>query len=178
MTKKKSSKPVDDQQEPGSELLAPAGEDKPTEQTQPEDTTQTPEPEPPRELTLSDIQKELEALKEKVTKHGQQIVGIQDYLKKHRKPTSNNRIQIRDKQTGEVYPSKNNAYQTLLKRGDLKDLVNKDIFGPEPEKNNYGWFALVRAWPNRFEEVQPEQEETQPQQEETQPEQTEQEEDA
>ena len=54
--------------------------------------------------------------------------------------------------TGEVYPSKNNAYQTLLKAGELKELVDKGIFGAVPEKNTFGWYALVRAWPDRFEE--------------------------
>ena len=55
----------------------------------------------------------------------------------------NGKVQIRDKQTGTIYPSKNNAYQTLLKSGELKDLVDKGIFGDIPEKNTFGWYALV-----------------------------------
>jgi len=58
-----------------------------------------------------------------------------------------------DKQTGEIYPSKNNAYQSLLKSGELKDLVDKGVFGPVPEKNTFGWYILVRMLPDRFEEV-------------------------
>jgi len=103
-------------------------------------------------LTLEGIQKELNSLKELVLDHAQQITSLQDALTRKRKPTSNGKIQILDKITGEVYPSKNQAYQTLLKSGELKELVDKGIFGPEPEKNTFGWYALVRAWPDRFEE--------------------------
>lgn len=52
-----------------------------------------------------------------------------------------------------MYPSKNNAYQTLLKSGELKDLVDKGVFGETPEKNTFGWYVLEREWPDRFEEV-------------------------
>jgi len=103
-------------------------------------------------LTLEGIQKELNSLKELVSDHAQQIASMQDALTKKRKPTSNGKIQILDKQTGEVYPSKNSAYQTLLKAGELKELVDKGIFGSDPAKNTFGWYALVRAWPDRFEE--------------------------
>jgi len=103
-------------------------------------------------LTLEGIQKELNSLKELVLNHAQQITSMQDALTRKRKPTSNGKIQILDKQTGEVYPSKNSAYQTLLKAGELKELVDKGIFGSDPEKNTFGWYALVRAWPDRFEE--------------------------
>ena len=71
-------------------------------------------------------------------------------------PVSNGKVQILDKQTGEIYPSKNNAYQTLLKSGDLKELVDKGVFGDNPAKNTFGWYALVRELPDRFEEVKPE----------------------
>ena len=103
-------------------------------------------------LTLKGIQKELNSLKELVLDHAQQITSLQDALTRKRKPTSNGKIQIHDKKTGEVYPSKNQAYQVLLKSGELKELVDKGIFGPDPEKNTFGWYALVRAWPDRFEE--------------------------
>jgi len=103
-------------------------------------------------LTLKSIQKELNSLKELVLDHAQQITSLQDALTRKRKPTSNGKIQILDKVTGEVYLSKNQAYQTLLKSGELKELVDKGVFGPEPEKNTFGWYALVRAWPDRFEE--------------------------
>ena len=104
-------------------------------------------------LTLEGIQKELNSLKELVLNHAQQITSLQDVLTRKRKPTSNGKIQIFDKITGEIYPSKNQAYQILLKSGELKELVDKGIFGPEPEKNTFGWYALVRAWPDRFEEI-------------------------
>ena len=49
--------------------------------------------------------------------------------------------------------TKNNCYQSLLKAGELKDLVDKGAFGTDPAKNNFGWFALNRAYPDRFVEV-------------------------
>ena len=103
-------------------------------------------------LTLESIQKELNDLKELVSEHAKQITSLQDTLTRKRKPTSNGKVQILDKTTGEVYPSKNQAYQVLLKAGELEELVDKGIFGLEPEKNTFGWYALVRAWPERFEE--------------------------
>jgi len=112
-------------------------------------------PEPAKQeepLTLEGIQKELNSLKELVSDHAKQITSLQDTLTRKRRPTPNGKIQILDKITGEVYPSKNQAYQVLLKVGELKELVDKGIFGAEPEKNTFGWYALVRAWPDRFEE--------------------------
>ena len=96
----------------------------------------------------------VETIKQVVDEHAQLIVQLQETLARKRKPVqSNGKVQIKDKQTGSVYPSKNNAYQSLLKAGELKDLVDKGIFGPDPEKNTFGWYALVREWPDRFEEV-------------------------
>ena len=66
---------------------------------------------------------------------------------------SRERIQIRDKTTGAIYKSKNNVYQSLLKAGSLKELVDLGVFGPKPEKNSFGWYQLKRAFPDRFEEV-------------------------
>ena len=103
-------------------------------------------------LTLEGIRKELNSLKELASDHAQQIASLQDALTRKRKPTSNGKVQILDKITGEVYPSKNQAYQLLLKSGELKELADKGIFGSDPEKNTFGWYALVRAWPDRFEE--------------------------
>jgi len=55
--------------------------------------------------------------------------------------------------TGKIYPSKNNVYQSLLKAGDLKDLVEKGVFGAIPAKNSFGCYNLFRAYPGRFEEI-------------------------
>ena len=82
-----------------------------------------------------------------------QMADVQSQLALKRKPTANSKIQIRDKQTGKIYKSKNNVYQTMLKAGELKDLVEKGIFGDVPEKNTFGVYALFRAYPDRFEEV-------------------------
>ena len=77
------------------------------------------------------------------------------FRRKRKPPASNGKVQILDKQTGEIYRSKNNAYQTLLKSGELKDMVDKGVFGDIPQKNTFGWYALVRELPDRFEEVKP-----------------------
>ena len=112
----------------------------------------TPKPEPVKSMSLTEIQAVVEGLSKIVTEHSQQILALEETLARKRKPTSNSKIQIRDKQTGKVYPSKNSVYQSLLKADQLKELVDKCVFGDNPEKNTFGWYALVRAWPDRFEE--------------------------
>ncbi len=121
---------------------------------------QAPKPEAPQpeavEPKLSDIKLILDALTATVLDHTRQIAELQETLARKRKPSaSNGKVQILDKQTGQVFPSKNNAYQTLLKSGELKDLVDKGVFGDIPAKNTFGWYALVRELPDRFEEVKP-----------------------
>ncbi len=106
--------------------------------------------------TLENLFEELQSLKQLAEEHTNLITQLQETLARKRKPVSSNgKVQILDKQTGEIYPSKNNAYQTLLKSGELKDLVDKGVFGDIPEKNTFGWYALVRELPGRFEEVKP-----------------------
>jgi len=108
------------------------------------------------EPKLSDIKLILDALTATVLDHTRQIAELQEALARKRKPVSSNgKVQIRDKKTGTTYPSKNNAYQTLLKSGELKELVDKGVFGDIPAKNTFGWYALVRELPDRFEEVKP-----------------------
>ena len=118
----------------------------------------TPKAEPINLMSQSDMQAVIEALTKTVAEHARQIYELQETLARKRRPVaSNGKVQIRDKQTGKVYPSKNNCYQSLLKAGELKDLVDAGIFGSIPEKNTFGWYALVRALPDRFEEIIPEQ---------------------
>ena len=100
------------------------------------------------------LYQEILTLKQLALEHSGMIVHLQEAVAKKRKPVaSNDKIQILDKQIGTIYPSKNNAYQSLLKVGELKDLVDKGLFGSVPEKNTFGWYVLVREWPDRFEEV-------------------------
>jgi hypothetical protein len=106
--------------------------------------------------TLENLFEELQSLKQLAGEHTNLITQLQETLARKRKPpASNGKVQIRDKKTGAIYPSKNNAYQTLLKSGELKDLVDKGVFGDIPAKNTFGWYALVRELPDRFEEVKP-----------------------
>jgi len=120
----------------------------------------TPQPEPAKTMSLTNVQKVVESLAKTIVEHSQQITELQEMLVRKRKAVSNGKVQIRDKQTGKVYPSKNNCYKSLLKAGELKELVAQGIFGAVPEKNTFGWYALVRALPDRFEEVKPEQAQT------------------
>ena len=115
------------------------------------------EPKPHKPLTLVQLQQEIDSLEQRVQAQFIQMIDIQEALARKRKPVPNGKVQIKDKQTGKVYPSKNNCYQSLLKGGELKDLIDKGIFGDNPEKNTFGWYALVREWPDRFEEVKAEQ---------------------
>ncbi len=123
----------------------------------PEPVKSTPKPEA-AEPKLKDIKLILDALTATVLEHTQQIAELQETLARKRRPVaSNGKVQIRDKTTGKVYPSKNNCYKSLLKAGELKDLVAQGIFGSLPEKNTFGWYALFRALPDRFEQIEPEQ---------------------
>jgi len=112
--------------------------------------------EPPsklKPLTMASLKAEVDELHKHIFDLTMEMADIKIQLALKRKPTANNKVQIRDKQTGKIYKSKNNVYQTMLKAGELKDLVEKGIFGDIPEKNTFGVYALFRAWPDRFEEV-------------------------
>jgi len=124
-------------------------------QSEPESTT-----EPPPIMT--GVLKDIEQLKLSVINLSMQLADLRSTLTVKRTPMPNGKAQIRDKTTGKTYKSKNNAYQTMLKAGELKDLVDKGVFGADPAKNNFGWFALNRAWPDRFEEVKPDGEQPEP----------------
>jgi hypothetical protein len=128
---------------------------KPKEQAPEAEALKPEEPATPAP-TLESLFGELQSLKQLAGEHTNLIAQLQETLARKRKPpVSNGKVQILDKQTGEIYPSKNNAYQTLLKSGELKDLVDKGVFGDIPAKNTFGWYALVRELPDRFEEVKP-----------------------
>jgi len=152
MDNKTTVKKEEVRQEMPKTKVATAEKAEPKKDTKP---TPTPKPEAKKPLTLASLQKEVEALRQAVQDHTQLIADLQSMLALKRKPTLNSKVQIKDKQTGKVYPSKNNCYKSLLKAGELKDLVDKGIFGLQPEKNTFGWYALVRALPDRFEEIKP-----------------------
>jgi len=125
------------------------------EKGKPEAKAEKPKPEAPKPMTLADMQKVVEALSKTVVEHSEKILTLEELLARKRKAVPNGRVEIKDTKTGKVYPSKNNTYQSLLKSGDLEELVAKGIFGSDPAKNNFGWFALQRAWPDRFTEIKP-----------------------
>jgi len=147
----------------------PVAKDMPKPAAPVKELQSTPKPEAAKPLTMAYLNSELQAVKQIVQEHGQQIAQLQEALARKRKPVANGKVQIKDKQTGKVYPSKNNAYQTMLKAGELKELADKGIFGDNPAKNTFGWYALVREWPDRFQEIRSEQnEEVKPAQSEDQ----------
>lgn len=123
------------------------------EEVKPEQATSPQPPMKPKPLTMASLKAEVDELRQMIQSLSTQMTDVQSLLALKRKPTNNSKVQIRDKQTGKLYKSKNNVYQTMLKAGELKDLVAKGIFGDTPEKNTFGVYALFRAWPDRFEEV-------------------------
>jgi hypothetical protein len=127
-------------------VTEPAKVESATTKVQPAITVEVPTPRP---LTLEILQAEINELRDIISQ-------LQATPVQQRKPVSNGngKIAILDKTTGKVYPSKNNVYQSLLKAGELKDLVEKGVFGSgDPAKNSFGCYSLFRAFPDRFIEV-------------------------
>ena len=117
----------------------------------------TPAPVKPKPLTMISLHSELEELRQVVDQQAILIKQLIETPARQRKPpTSNGKVQIKDTLTGKIYPSKNNVYQSLLKAGELDDLVKQGVFGSDPSKNSFGCYNLFRAYPNRFVEVKPE----------------------
>ena len=113
-----------------------------------------PAPIKPKPLTMTSLHAEIEELRKIVDGQATLIKQLMETPARQRKPpTSNGKVQIRDTKTEKIYPSKNNVYQSLLKAGELDDLVKQGVFGSDPAKNSFGCYNLFRAWPNRFEEV-------------------------
>jgi len=102
-------------------------------------TDNTPKPAAKQTLTLNSLKIVLQFLKKLVEAHSHALSELQEAVsRKRRSPNTNGKVQIRDKQTGKIYPSNNNCHRTLLRSGELKDLVTKGVFGDVPEKNNFG----------------------------------------
>jgi hypothetical protein len=142
---KQESVKVSDQTSALSEVVS-------TQETQP-----LPKPEKPKPLTMVYLAEEIRSLHEALDQQAQLISKLLETPVRQRKPpTSVERVQVRDKTTGKIYKSKNNLYQSLLKAGELKELVDQGLFGKDPQHNNFGTFSLLRAWPNRFEEIKSE----------------------
>jgi hypothetical protein len=115
-----------------------------------------PAPIKPKPLTMTSLHTEIEELRKIVDGQAILIKQLMESPARQRKPpTSNGKVQIKDTLTGKIYPSKNNVYQSLLKAGELKDLVAQGVFGAIPEKNSFGCYNLFRAYPGRFVEVKP-----------------------
>ena len=132
--------------------LTPTPTPIPETKIEPSPTSQPPTSKP-SPLTMAKLQAGIDKLWERIQTLDTQMTDVQAQLLLKRKPTNNSKCQIRDKVTGKLYKSKNNVYQTMLKAGELKELVDKGIFGAIPEKNTFGVYALFRAYPDRFEEV-------------------------
>ena len=113
--------------------------------------------EPPAPLTLESLQKAIQLLRQDFDTHAVKLEEILTLVAKRRKPAANGngKVQILDTKTQITYKSKNNVYQTLLRNDELTDLISQGVFGADPKKNSFGWYALNRAFPGRFVEVHP-----------------------
>jgi len=114
----------------------------------------TPAPVKPKPLTLISVSGELSALRLVVEQQATLIKQLLEAPARQRKPpTSNGKVQIKDTLTGKIYPSKNNVYQSLLKAGELDDLVKQGVFGSDPAHNSFGCYNLFRFYKDRFIEI-------------------------
>ena len=113
--------------------------------------------EEPAPLTLESLQKAIQLLRQDFDTHTIKLEEILTLVSKRRKPATNGngKVQILDTKTQITYKSKNNVYQTLLRNDELTDLISQGVFGADPKKNSFGWYALNRAFPGRFVEVHP-----------------------
>ena len=146
--------PVQEPVEEVTATLAPVPTPTPVINVEAPVTAETPAvPPKPKPLNMANLKTEVDELRTLVQTLTTQVADVQSQLALKRKPTANGKVQIKDTVTGKIYKSKNNVYQTMLKAGELKDLVEKGIFGAAPEKNTFGVYALFRAYPDRFEEV-------------------------
>ena len=152
------SEPVQEEHVPEEKVTQPVLEvtptptPTPTPETKVEPPAATP-PSKPKPLTLVSLKTDVDALNKCLQLMDLKLEGFEALVALKRKPTANGKVQIRDKVTGKIYKSKNSVYQTMLKAGELSDLVKAGIFGTSPEKNTFGVYALFRAYPDRFEEV-------------------------
>ena len=132
--------------------VEPTAEVKPTPVVEPAPN----QPVKPKPLTMASLHAEIEELRKIVDGQAVSIKQLLEAPVRQRKPpTSNGKVQIKDTLTGKIYPSKNNVYQSLLKAGELKSLVNAIVFGSDPAHNSFGCYNLFRAYPGRFVEVKP-----------------------
>ena len=109
----------------------------------------------PAPLTLESLQKAIQLLRQDFDTHTIKLEEILVLVAKKRKlpANGNGKVQILDTKTQITYKSKNNVYQTLLRNDELTDLISQGVFGQNPKKNSFGWYALNRAFPGRFVEV-------------------------
>ena len=108
----------------------------------------------PKAISLVSLHAELEELRTIVD---QQVIQIKllmaPPMRQRNPPISNGKVQIKDTKTGKIYPSKNATYQTLLKAGELEDLVKQGVFGSDPIHNSFGCYNLFRFYKDRFIEI-------------------------
>ena len=121
-----------------------------------EPTSASVPPAKPKPLTLISLHGELEELRKIIDGQAIIIKQLMETPTRQRKPpVSNGKVEILDSLTLRKFPSKNATYQTLLKAGELDDLVKQGVFGSDPSHNSFGCYNLFRAYPGRFVEVKP-----------------------
>jgi len=164
--------PVEQTTESESELVEQPAEPEPVIETAPKVEPEVNEAEPeksaevvlppivepapikPKPLTMTSLHTEIEELRKIVDGQAILIKQLMEAPARQRKPpTSNGKVQIKDTLTGKIYPSKNNVYQSLLKSGELDDLVKQGVFGTDPAHNSFGCYNLFRFYKDRFIEI-------------------------
>jgi hypothetical protein len=91
-------------------------------------------PPKPKPLNMANLKVEVDELRALIQTLTTQMTDVESQLTLKRKPAANGKVQIKDTVTDKIYKSKNNFYQTRLKAGELKDLVEKGILGAVPTK--------------------------------------------
>lgn len=147
---------VETQVEAQPETTIEATTEAPTAHEHPQELKPKPKP-----LTMISLRAEIDELRSFLQAQSQLIADLMNGRVLKRKPVANSRVMIKDTQTGKTYPSKNNTYKSLLKAGELKDLVDQGILGDTPDKNSFGWYAINRYFKSRFVEVKSDAEEPQ-----------------
>jgi len=113
-----------------------------------------PTPAKPKSLTLISLHSDIESLRQIVDQQAILIKQLMEIPARQRKPpTSNGKVQILDTKTNLTYPSKNATYQSLLKAGELDELVKQGVFGADAAHNWFGCYNLFRFYKDRFIEI-------------------------
>jgi len=55
-----------------------------------------------------------------------------------------------DTKTGREFMALNQCYLTLLREGELEEMLRAGKLADNPEEDRFGWFKMRRFYPGRF----------------------------